>query len=506
MAAHLASGHQRRKILLVLSTVATAVTFAATVLLAAGPARSAPPTPVPSLRLTQSGQWLLDSQGRAVVLHGLNEVFKLAPYEPSASGFSDDDAAFLQANGFDAMRIGVIWAAVEPRPGVYDDGYLASIAQTVQTLAAHGIRSLLDFHQDLYNEKFQGEGAPAWAVQDGGLPNPALGFPFNYFGNLAEDHAWDAFWSNARAGDGVGLQTHYANAWAHVAGYFHGSDAVFGYELINEPWPGTLWEQCGLPIVGCPLFDGQLTAFYQRVTAAIRTADPTRTVWIEPNALFSTVDSTQVGAVRDPHVGWAFHDYCATESEGLGNTLCPVLDGATVAAASSYATQHAVPWLLTEFGATNDAPYLSQVVALADANRLSWLEWAYTGNDKTSSSPNGQALVLDPHQPPTGANVVTGTLKALAEPFPQAVAGTPTAWSFAGGAFTFDYSTARVGGGPAFAAGSETDIAAPAVAFPAGYTVTASGATVVSSPGASTVRLTSATGAVRVSVTIRAHP
>ena len=66
-------------------------------------------------------------------------------------------------------------------PGSYDDNYLASIAQTVATLASHGIVSLLDFHQDLYNEAFQGEGAPAWAVQTGGLPNPQLGFPGNYF-------------------------------------------------------------------------------------------------------------------------------------------------------------------------------------------------------------------------------------------------------------------------------------------------------------------------------------
>ena len=110
-----------------------------------------------------------------VVLHGLNQVYKVPPYEPSSDGFGDDDAAFLAANGFNAMRVGVIWAAVEPQPGTYDDTYLASIAQTVQTLAAHGVVSLLDFHQDLYNEVFQGEGAPAWAVQIGRAAQPPAG-------------------------------------------------------------------------------------------------------------------------------------------------------------------------------------------------------------------------------------------------------------------------------------------------------------------------------------------
>jgi endoglycosylceramidase len=470
------------------------------------PSASSAPLANSAVPLGQSGTWITDSQGRAVVLHGLNEVFKVPPYDPSASGFSDDDAAFLQANGFNAMRVGVIWAAVEPRPGVYDEAYLASISQTVQTLAAHGIVSLLDFHQDLYNEKFQGEGAPAWAVQDGGLANPALGFPWNYFGNPAEERSWDAFWANAKAPDGVGLQVHYARAWAHVAAEFRNDPGVFGYELVNEPWPGTVWEPCAVAVVGCPLFDAQLTAFYQRVTSAIRTADPATTVWIEPNVLFSNFDATQVGTVHDAHVGWAFHDYCGTASIGLGTTLCAPLDQLTVASAKVYSSTHHVPWLMTEFGATNDLANLSEMVSLADKNRLGWFEWAYTGHDKTSSSPNGQALVLDPTQPPTGTNVVAGKLKVLAEPYPQAVSGTPTSWSFAGGVFRLIYSTVHVSGAGRFSAGSPSDIAIPAIAFPTGYTVTAIGATVVSAPGAPALRVVSLAGAQTVSLTVRAVP
>ena len=153
----------------------------------------APPTALaaptgPTLPLGHAGRWMTDADGRVVILHGLNQVYKVPPYEPSADGFGDDDAGFLQANGFNAMRVGVIWAAVEPQPLSYDDNYLNLIAQTVATLASHGIVSLLDFHQDLYNEAFQGEGAPAWAVQQAGLPNPQLGFPGNYFLNLFEVH------------------------------------------------------------------------------------------------------------------------------------------------------------------------------------------------------------------------------------------------------------------------------------------------------------------------------
>ncbi len=124
----------------------------------------------PKLPLGHAGRWITDAKGRAVVIHGINMVYKLPPYYPSAVGFGADDAAFLKSIGFNAVRVGVLWQAVEPKPGVYDDGYLRQIASTVATLARFGIVSLLDFHQDQYNQLFQGEGFPGWSVQDDGLP------------------------------------------------------------------------------------------------------------------------------------------------------------------------------------------------------------------------------------------------------------------------------------------------------------------------------------------------
>ncbi len=455
--------------------------------------------------LTQAGRWVIDAAGRVVVLHGLNQVYKVPPYEPSADGFGDDDAAFLAANGFDAMRVGVIWAAVEPKPGVYDDAYLDSIATTVRTMAAHGIVSLLDFHQDLYNEKFQGEGAPAWAVQDDGLPNPALGFPDNYLLNPAEWHVWDQFWKNAPAPDGVGLQDHYAHMWAHVAARFAGDRAVAGYEVMNEPWPGTLGEICAAPLVGCPLFDaGALSSFYKRVDAAIRTVDATHTIYVEPSVLFTQSDATYLGALGDPRAGFAYHDYCSTENLTGDNTLCPPQDELTVSSANRYAQAHAMPPLITEFGATTDLANISELVGLADKYRTGWLEWAYTGNDKTSASPDGQALVLDPSRPPTGANVLSEKLTALAEPYPQAVAGTPTSWSFKDGVFRLTYATSRADGYGSFGAGARTEIAVPAVQFPDGYQVTVAGASVTSIPNANTLRLTALAGATSVQVAVSA--
>ena len=456
----------------------------------------------PTLPIGHAGTWVTDADGRVVVLHGLNQVYKVPPYEPSADGFGDDDAAFLATNGFNAMRVGVIWAAVEPQPGSYDDTYLASIAQTVQTLAAHGVLSLLDFHQDLFNEVFQGEGAPAWAVQTGGLPNPQLGFPANYFANPAEDYAWNALWRNAPAPDGIGLQDHYAHTWAHVAAYFRGNPGVFGYEILNEPWPGLLWEPCANPVVGCIVNDAKLRGLYNRVVPAIRAADPTTLVFFEPNVLFSEVIHTDVGTVADRNTGFSFHDYCALETVLHKDISCSQQDWAVFNNARHYTAVHQIPALLTEFGATDDLANLAGVLRRADDDRIGWLEWAYTGNDKTSSSPTDQALVFDPSQPPTGSNVNTAKLAVLAAPYPQLVAGTPKSWSFKSGTFRLCYTTERADHQGRFSPGTPTVISVPAIEYPSGYQVTVKGGQVVSAPGAPLLTVVADAGADTVDVTV----
>jgi endoglycosylceramidase len=260
-----------------------------------------------------------------------------------------------------------------------------------------------------------------------------------------------------------------------------------------------------VPLVGCPVFDaGPLTSFYRRIVTAIRTADASHTVYVEPNVLFSESDRSYIGALRDARAGFAFHQYC-----GLGTLIgvtatCPVEDAAAVSSANQYAQAHHLPPLMTEFGATNDLAELARMVALGDKYRLGWLEWAYTGHDKTSSSPDGQALVLDPSQPPSGSNVLVEKLKVLAEPYPQVVAGTPTAWSFRSGVFRLAYSTLRADGLARFGAGAQTEIAVPAVQFPTGYHVSVSGATVISAPNAPVLRLAALPGAGTVQVVVSA--
>ena len=94
-------------------------------------------------------------------------------------------------------------------------------------LAAHGIFSLLDFHQDLYNEKFGGEGWPDWAVLDDGLPADPCRLPRHLHHQPGAQPRLRQLLGQRRRARGVGLQDLYAAAWARVAARFRGTAACW---------------------------------------------------------------------------------------------------------------------------------------------------------------------------------------------------------------------------------------------------------------------------------------
>jgi endoglycosylceramidase len=474
-------------------------------ILAAGaaPAAAAAAPPV-----DHAGRWITDARGRVVVVHGVSMVYKRPPYAPDAIGFDDADAAFLAREGFNAVRLGVIWKAVEPQPGVYDDAYLDRLAGTMAVLRRRHILTQLDFHQDQLNERFYGEGFPDWAIQDDGLPNkPDFGFGPNYLLMPSLERALDHFWANDPAPDGVGLQDHYAAAWRHVAQRLGGSTGLLGYDLFNEPFPGTLWEPC-MSLTGCPDFDARLSAFNARVIAAIRSADPRGLAWYEPNVFFNNGPDTYVVSGGDPHAGLSFHDYCLYEPQTQANTGCDPFDDLVFANAEKHVAATGDALMLTEFGATDDASNNEAMVDRADRTMVSWMWWHYCGcNDPTTTGPgSAQALVVDPSRPPTGANLQTAKLDTVARPYPRLVSGTPRSWSFARDTRTFraDYTTARAGGGR-FAARTRSEFMLPARQYPDGYAAHVSGGAITSSPGARVLRVAACPGATDVRVTVTPH-
>ena len=86
-----------------------------------------------------------DAEGRHTIHHGVNVVFKVAPYIPDVDAFdpdtslTDKDMDDLKSWGVNMGRLGVIWEAVETAPGVYDEEYLTKINTLITRLGDKGI-------------------------------------------------------------------------------------------------------------------------------------------------------------------------------------------------------------------------------------------------------------------------------------------------------------------------------------------------------------------------------
>jgi endoglycosylceramidase len=453
-------------------------------------------------QLHRSGRWVVDAEGRVVLLHGVNAVWKLAPYAPpdEPRGFQAADAAWLRDHGLNAVRLGVLFAGVMPSAGVVDSSYLVQVDRVVQLLAAQGIWVLLDFHQDMYNERFHGEGFPDWAVDDDGLPHPLdLGFPGNYFTPECM-RTFDNFWANKN-----GIWDRYRDAWKAVATKWKDQPYLMGYDLMNEPWPGTDLPTCANPI-GCPLHDTlKLQAMQEHVLAGIREVDPANVVWFEPNVIFNSGAQSQLGTLRpiapEANLGLSWHDYClhggVLQSVGIENApLCEQLHRLDFDNAEIVTARIGAAGLVTEFGATDDLSVLESITRLADEYLVGWMYWHYKnwGDPTTVSGETGAQGLFSQDSDLTTLKSAKADL--LVRPYPQATAGIPLQLAFDPQTKVFVY---RYAPRPATA---PTEIFVPDRHYPNGYDVTVEGAT-VSEQTAQRVLLLNVCGAREVNVVIR---
>lgn len=468
--------------------VAVAALVAAAVLATgSGPALAAEPSASrgPSAPLGSHGRWLTDAAGRVVLLHGVNEVAKSAPYHPEAFGFGADDARFLAAQGFNAVRLGVAFEGLMPAPGRIDRAYVDAIARTVHRLQRRRIFVLLDFHQDGFGPEYRGNGFPAWMSLDDGLPNPPdATFPLYYLQNPAMQRAFESFWANRPGPGGVGLQDRFIAGLRAVVRRFARAPYVLGYELMNEPWPGAAWQPCLAP--GCPGLEQRLLApFHRRATAAVRRLTRRQQVLVEPFVLFNYGRSPTSLPGRASGNALAAHSY-ALDVGG---------EDAVVDFAVAAAERDAAPVLMTEFGATTDAGTLTRLAAGFDRRLVPWLFWAYN-----------EEIVVDRGEPASLAAVRSlDALKALVRPYPAALAGTPEELSFDATARILRLRYRPVApGGRRYRPSVPSVVSMPRLAYPDGYTVHATGARVTSAPCAE--RLTLRTRPRAASVAVVATP
>lgn len=520
---------------------------------AALPGLGSPLQPAPAIdgrpalagRLHASGgPFLRDRYGRVVFLHGVNVVYKHPPYEvyPAPGkpwNFGRADAALMARLGFNVVRLGILWAGLEPGtapandpaicrrgppgdPHQFDravlDRYLARVAETVRLLGRYHIYTILDLHQDVYNQMFDGEGAPAWAVCTDGVPSTDLPgrWSLNY-ASTAAGIAYHHFWANDVVGN---LQGELDRVWRAVAARFRDDPWVVGYDPFNEPFSKSLVT------MGDEHFDAQLECFYtgsakvgatlhgapsircpagtpaHGVIPTILAQDPHHLIFYEPDNYASRGFPTFLGPMNFPNLVYNVHIYCGARSPVTGNptdvVTCARQDGRSLAHRAedrremSSADQPGGPaWMVTEFGATSSPALLTAFLSRADERLVGWAYWSWRYYaDPTGSAAEGLVMAN---------GRLRSTARVLSRPYAEAVAGTPTSTSFdpATAVFHLAYRPGRRAGAP-------TVVFVPTTLhYPGGYCARATGATVTSAPGSRllTVRNDRHTGSVHVTVT-----
>ncbi len=194
-------------------------------------------------KIRTEGKRLIDEYGRERIFHGINVCDK-GIYNPETGKrifeyeWADGRLEKFKEYGLNIIRLGITWEAVEPEQGKYNEEYLDAIKNILDKCHEAGIYAYIDMHQDLYSGwgDGPGDGAPCWACHTDGhkYTNPKLVWAESYFISKAVHKAFDNFWSNNYL-----VQTAYRKMWKHVAEKFDGHPALFGYDVMNEPFLGS---------------------------------------------------------------------------------------------------------------------------------------------------------------------------------------------------------------------------------------------------------------------------
>ena len=185
----------------------------------------------------------VDNLGRTRIFNGMNIDDKHRDQKEFHYNLDEEFFKKYKANGFDIIRLAITWQNLEPVMEEYNEEYLQSIDKIFRLAEKYGVYILLDMHQDLYsgnNGNSDGDGAPQWAaMMDSAKPRHQIFvWADGYFFGKWVHNSFDHFWNNDKV-KGKGLQDRYSDLWKMLAKRYGDSPALFGYDLMNEPFPGS---------------------------------------------------------------------------------------------------------------------------------------------------------------------------------------------------------------------------------------------------------------------------
>lgn len=195
-------------------------------------------------KIFTNGSHFTDDLGRERIFNGINYVnkgkkkFLFSKKKKYKFKFDEKLMKKLKELGFNIVRLGIIWDAVEPEPNVYNENYLKEIDKIVYLCEKYEMYFFLDLHQDLFGKI--GDGAPDWACLSKGYKFKRSLFIWaeGYFYSNAVQKSFDSFWENEQV-NGKGLQDYYCDMIKYVSARYCNSPAFFGFDFFNEPYPGS---------------------------------------------------------------------------------------------------------------------------------------------------------------------------------------------------------------------------------------------------------------------------
>lgn len=285
----------------------------------AGDNESVMPLPKDVKGFWKDGSWFRDEHGRYTIFRGVNfgGRSKLPPYLPISpldvkelSKLDLDDEIhsvkpgldLLKTSGFNVVRLLVSWKALESKPNsdlndLSEEGkeYLSFLNRIIKELYKRNIYVILDFHQDVANEIYGGDGFPDWTIAvDEEHPKPALTqippppdkkWQIKYMTNKSLKHTFKSFWENDLTNKDEGLvhypvRTHLEKTIEltvkHLQWLNNGNThpAILGVEPFNEPHPGLIPKE--------EFEQKYLMDFYRDVNSNIGKVDQNLFIFIEP--------------------------------------------------------------------------------------------------------------------------------------------------------------------------------------------------------------------------------
>jgi len=309
--------------------------------------------------LQVDGSSIVREDGATMILRGVN----LPPL--SHSGVTPARYVayvdVVKSMGFNVIRLPVSWAELEPSPGRFSTAYLDAVKKIVDLAAENGMYVVVDMHQ------FKMDGFPAWVL-------PKL---------KTSDQAAATFWRNSA------LQQELVKAWKALASLLKDRSAVAGYDLLNEPYGGTIMWQDFAPV---------LNEFYSRLISEIRNVDARHIIFFEPTEGVCILGEHI--ALRPTGMNLAFspHFYVSGSADYLDNVAQQLYNLAVIT--------WRIPLWIGEFGGLSvdtqrrdTLQSLAVTLDLFDRYALGWAFWTLeesaAGPRVVDGSGKGSALLTN---------------------------------------------------------------------------------------------------------------